>query len=276
MIKKNMKNLSIFSIFAIFVLFPRDSYPKNIITSTEYDPVFIGEQSEISIGRNTDRQLRRRYRVSDNEDLKQYVNRIGHKLVTHCKRKNLRFKFTVLDDKLVNAFAAPGGFIYITTGIMKMMKNEAELAGVIGHEIGHVVHKHSLKAIQRRMAASLAIQIAAYKMSGRSSVLSQNLVLAASNMGAKMLLLKNSRENELQADSEGVKIMNLAGYNPNAMADLQKMLLKLSKGKRPLAILSTHPPSQERIDVINGMIAKFTNVSQEYNEEEYRKYIGSH
>jgi predicted Zn-dependent protease len=248
-----MKRILSITILSLSVFISGGADSKNFLTSTEHDPIFIGEASEISIGKNTDRGLR----------AQNYVDGVGQELAKRCKRKKLKFKFTVLDDKLVNAFAAPGGFIYITTGIMKMLKNEAELAGVLGHEIGHVVHRHSLKAIQRRMAVQFAIQLAAYK-----------LILSASQAGAQLLLLKNSRENELQADSEGVNIMNKAGYNPNAMAGVQKMLLSRSGGKNPPAIISTHPPSQERIDVILEKIKKFKKVSTEYREAEYKKIIG--
>jgi predicted Zn-dependent protease len=227
----------------------------NFLTSTEHDPVLIGQKSEIGIGRNTDRQLRSQYRVSTDENLNQRINAIGQKLAVHSSRKNLKYTFTVLDAELVNAFAAPGGYIYITTGILSRMKNEDEIAGVLGHEIGHVVHRHSLKAIQRRLIAQIGLQLVAAKF-GDSGNLTSALLFKASELSASLLLLKNSRVNELQADSEGVKIMHAAGYNPQGMIDLQEMLLGLSKGKNPPAIISTHPPSRERINEIKKTIAK--------------------
>ena len=227
---------------------------QNIFTSTEFDPVFISQETEIEIGKNTDQQMRQEYKVSKDQKLNQRINTIGKKLAARSARKDLNYKFTVLDDALVNAFAAPGGYIYITTGILKKLKNEGEIAAVLGHEIGHVVHKHSLKAIQRSLVAQYGLQLIA-SMMGDSSAVSGAIMLKATEISAGLLLLKNSRENELQADSEGVKIMHLAGYNPRAMIDIQTMFLKLSKGNNPPAIISTHPPSQERIDAIRKTIA---------------------
>lgn len=224
----------------------------NFFTSTQFDPVFIGEKSEIEIGKKTDQQLRQQYRMSTDQQLNQKINAIGQKLAARSERKNLNYSFAVIDDELVNAFAAPGGYIYITTGILKKLKNDHEIAGVLGHEIGHVVNKHSLKAIQRQMLAQFGLQIMGAMLGDEG--ISGTILLKATEISASLLMLKNSRENELQADAEGVKIMYLAGYNPRAMVDIQKMLLKMSGGKNPPAIISTHPPSQERIDAIEQAI----------------------
>ncbi|MRR08106.1 MAG: hypothetical protein EG828_14505, partial [Deltaproteobacteria bacterium] len=126
-------------------------------------------------------------------------------------------------------------------------------AAVLGHEIGHVVEKHSLKAVQRQMFAQFGLQIMATLLGDGG--LSQGLLLKASELSASLLLLKNSRVNELQADVDGVRIMRLSGYDPHAMVDVQRMFLAEAQGKSSLAILSTHPPSQERIDVIKKAIA---------------------
>ncbi len=224
------------------------TYAANPLTSTEYDPVLIDERSEIEIGQNTDRQIRQKFKVSGDANLSQRINAIGQRLAVHSGRK-INYTFTVLDDEMVNAFAAPGGFIYITTGLLKRLKNDHEIAAVLGHEIGHVVEKHSLKALQRQMLAQFGLQIMGALLGGDGG-LSSSIILKASEISAGLLLLKNSRVNELQADIEGVRIMRIAGYDPRAMVDLQRMLLALTNSGSTLAILSTHPPSQERIDVI--------------------------
>ena len=223
----------------------------NPFISTEHDPVLIGEQSEIEIGKNTDQQTRQKYRVSSDPLLHQRIDVIGQRLAANSGRK-IKYTFTVLDDPMVNAFAAPGGYIYITTSLLKRLKNDNETAAVLGHEVGHVVEKHSLKAVQRQMLAQFGLQIMATLLGDGG--LSQGLLLKASELSASLLLLKNSRVNELQADVDGVRIMRLSGYDPRAMVDVQKMLLAEAKGKSGLAILSTHPPSQERIDVIEKAI----------------------
>ncbi|MBP1748598.1 MAG: peptidase Ste24p [Deltaproteobacteria bacterium] len=223
----------------------------NPFTSTEYDPVLIGEQSEIEIGKKTDQQIRQKYRVSTDAALNQRINAIGQRLAANSGRK-INYTFTVLDDEMVNAFAAPGGFIYITTGLLKRLKNDNQIAAVLGHEIGHVVEKHSLKTVQRQMLAQFGLQIMGLLLGDGG--LSQSLLLKASEISASLLLLKNSRVNELQSDVQGVRIMRASGYNPRAMIDVQRMLLAQSGGNSSLAILSTHPPSQERIDMIQKAI----------------------
>ncbi len=223
----------------------------NPLTSTEHDPVLIGEQREIEIGKSTDQQIRQKYRVSADANLSQRINGIGQRLAANSARK-IRYNFTVLDDEMVNAFAAPGGFIYITTGLLKRLKNDNEAAAILGHEIGHVVEKHSLKAIQRQMLAQFGLAIIGSLLGDGG--LSQGLLLKASEMSASLLLLKNSRVNELQSDVQGVRIMRISGYDPRAMIDVQKMLLAQSGRNSSFAILSTHPPSQERIDMIRQAI----------------------
>ncbi len=250
-----MKKFFVITVLVVTIMVGGEIHARNFITSTEHDPVLIGQRSEIAIGKNTDQQMRQTYRVSTDRKLNGQIDAIGRRLAALSKRNNLKYTFTVLDDKLVNAFAAPGGYVYITTGILKRLKNENEIAGVLGHEIGHVVHRHSLKALQRQMIVSFGLQVVAAKL-GDTGALSGALMLKASEISASLLLLKNSRVNELQADSEGVKIMQLAGYNPQAMIDIQMMLLKQSKGNNPPAIISTHPPSQERIDAIRKAIEK--------------------
>ncbi|MEN6616634.1 MAG: M48 family metallopeptidase [Syntrophorhabdus sp.] len=229
-----------------------DVNASNFFTSTEHDPVLIGEKSEIEIGAKTDEQVRQKYRVSADRALNQKIDAIGQKLAAHSSRPNLKYTFTVLESDEVNAFAAPGGYIYITTGILKKLKNDDEIAAVLGHEIGHVVEKHSLKAVQRQMLAQFGLQMMGVLIGDGG--LTGDLLVKASQISTSLLLLKNSRANELEADIEGVNIMRHSGYNPHAMADVQRMLLASSGGKTPLAILSTHPPSQERIDAIESAI----------------------
>ncbi len=250
--KKMMSgSLALFIAVILSTLWAAPVAAVNPLTSTEYDPVLIGEQSEIEIGKNTDRQIRQKYGVSRDANVNQRINAIGQRLAANSGRR-INYTFTVLDDEMVNAFAAPGGYAYITTGLLKRLKNDSEIAAVLSHEIGHVVEKHSLKAVQRQMLAQFGLQIMASLLGDGG--FSQGLLLKASEISASLLLLKNSRVNELQADVEGVRIMGLSGYDPQAMVDVQRMFLAEAQGKTGLAILSTHPPSQERIDMIEKAI----------------------
>ena len=257
-----MKKLFTVITFVVSIMVSGEVHAKNFISSTEHDPVLISQKREITIGKNTDSQMRQTYKISTDQRLNQQINDIGQRLAVFSKRNNLKYTFTVLDDELVNAFAAPGGYIYITKGILKKLRNKDEIAGVLGHEIGHVVHRHASKAIQRRLIAQYGLQLVS-AMLGDAGPISGDVMLKASEFSTGLLLLKNSRENELQADSEGVKIMYLAGYNPQAMIDIQTMFLNLSKGKNPPAIISTHPPSQKRIDAIQKAIEKIKQTLKE-------------
>jgi predicted Zn-dependent protease len=248
-----MKGLFAVMTVVVSVMVSGEIHARNFIASTEHDPVLISQRSEIAIGKNTDRQMRQTYMVSTDQRLNQRINTIGQKMAVLSKRNNMSYTFTVLDDELVNAFAAPGGYVYITTGILKRLRNEDEIAGVLGHEMGHIGQRHPSKALQRRLIAQFGLKLVTTMLSDTGAV-SGDLMLEVSEFSASLLLLKNSRENELQADSEGVKIMHLAGYNPRAMINVQTMFLRLSKGKNPPAIISTHPPSQERIDAIEKAI----------------------
>jgi predicted Zn-dependent protease len=250
-----MKGLFVAMTVIVSLMLSGEIHAGNFIASTEHDPVLISQKTEIAIGKNTDWQMRQTYRVSTDQRLNQRIQAIGQKMVVLSKRNNPSYTFTVLDDELVNAFAAPGGYVYITTGILKRLRNEDEIAGVLGHEMGHIGQRHPLKALQRRLIAQFGLQLVAAMLDDAGAV-SGDLTLKASEFSASLLLLKNSRENELQADSEGIKIMHLAGYNPRAMINIQTMFLRLSKGKHPPAIISTHPPSQERIDAIEKAIEK--------------------
>jgi predicted Zn-dependent protease len=257
-----MKKFFTIVTIAACVALSGEVHAKNFISSTEHDPVLISRKREVAIGKNTDSQMRQTYKLSTDQRLNQQINDIGQRLAVLSKRNNLKYTFTVLDDELVNAFAAPGGYIYITKGILKKLRNKDEIAGVLGHEIGHVVHRHASKAIQRRLIAQYGLQLVS-AMLGDAGPISVDIMLKASEFSTGLLLLKNSRENELQADGEGVKIMYLAGYNPQAMIDIQTMFLNLSKGKNPPAIISTHPPSQKRIDALQKAIEKIRQTLKE-------------
>src|SRR5262244_1300005 len=112
--------------------------------------VLVSETQEIAMGRESDLQVRQEYGVADNPALQQYLEALGKKLARVSHRPNLEWHFTVVDSPVVNAFAIPGGYVYITRGILAYLGNEAELAGVVGHEIGHVTARHSVRQITRQ------------------------------------------------------------------------------------------------------------------------------
>src|SRR5262245_29666213 len=117
--------------------------------------VLVSESQEIAMGRESDTQVRREYGVADSPALQDYVQTIGKKLVAVSHRPNLEWHFTVVDSPVVNAFAIPGGYVYMTRGILAYLGSEAELAGVVGHEIGHGTARHTVRQVTRAQPAQL-------------------------------------------------------------------------------------------------------------------------
>jgi len=124
------------------------------------DLVLMSEQSEIALGRKTHKEILQQYSVYDNPELQAYVTGIGEDLAKNSHRNNLIYRFTVLDSKDVNAFALPGGYIYITRGLLAYLNSEAELAAVLGHEIGHVTARHSVRQYSATQLTNVGVTLA--------------------------------------------------------------------------------------------------------------------
>lgn len=187
-------------------------------------------------------------------DLNHYIAQIGFKLVKNSEMPNENFTFTVLNDKMVNAFALPGGFVYITRGLIAVAENEAEIAGVLAHEIAHVTARHTAQRMGQAQTGGLLVFGAAVL---DAAVGGGGLIGQAASVGAQGYLAGFSRDQELEADMLGLKYMTAAGYDPNAlktffekMEDSRKLDAKIAgkEGQDPYNFLSTHPRTSERID----------------------------
>ncbi len=196
--------------------------------------------------------------------LSRYVSQIGQDLVRHTEYPNLRFTFTVLNTPTVNAFAIPGGYVYLTRGLLALASNEAEMAGVIGHEIGHVIARHGAE----RQTQGLLTQIGAAAVAVATG--SPDLANAA-NVGGQAYLQSYSRDQELEADTLGVAYMAASGYNPNAMASFLATMGDYSRlqaemaGRNPDSVdqfdfMASHPRTTERVQ---RAIAEAAGESQE-------------
>ena len=195
----------------------------------------LSVKEEVEIGQQINKNLwETEFKRYENANVNNYVNRIGQRLVPYNNRSQLPYTFQVVDSNDVNAFATMGGFVYVTTGLMKTATNEAELAGVIGHEIGHIEGKHLIKQISRS-ALQQGVLTAAGARIERSQVVRLGLDLAVN--------LRNSREDERDADDRGLRIMGSAGYAQSAMASFMRKL----QGGNNLEFLSTHPSSSSRV-----------------------------
>lgn len=210
----------------------------------------VSEDREIGIGRNAHPQIVEYFGYYHNQPLQSYVNRVGQKLVTVCKRNDIDYTFTVLDSDMVNAFAVPGGYIYITRGLLAMLNNEAEMAGVLAHEIGHVAGRDSAAMMSQQMLAQVAVLAGAV---GAASSGGGGDMAAASMQLFNALMLGFSRDREYLADEQSVDYMFAAGYDTLRVKDFMLSLSQLGQGPSgPQQYLMTHPFIFDRIDRIEA------------------------
>ena len=225
--------------------------------------ILIGEGREIRMGREADQQITASLGLYDDSALQAYITQLGNRLAARSERPGLPWSFKVLDDPIVNAFALPGGFIYITRGIMVHFTSEAQLASVVGHEIGHVTGRHSVEQLSRAQLAQVGL--AAGALFGPQEL--QGL-LGAASAGLGLLFLKYGRDDERQADDLGLRYMDRAGYDPREMPGVFTMLGRVSAaagGGRVPEWLSTHPNPENREERIERAIAA---LGKDFSERE--------
>jgi predicted Zn-dependent protease len=211
----------------------------------------VSESQEISLGRQSDKEIVNSLGVYQDSDLDRYIADLGKKLAAVAERPELPWTFRVIDDPTVNAFALPGGFIYVTRGILTYMTTEAELAGVVGHEIGHVTAMHAVQRISSQQLLQLGLGIG---MAVAPELQQFGQVIGA---GLGILFLKFSREDENQADSLGLRYMTRADYDPRQMIKVMEMLDRVSSSEGSGRIpewLSTHPNPENRIHNIQAQV----------------------
>ena len=198
----------------------------------------ISVEQEIKMGKETAQSLEAKYGLSQDYNLNSRVDRIGQRLAAVCGRNDITYSFKVLNCDEVNALACPGGFIYVFKGLMNYMPSDTELAGVLGHEVGHVAKKHTVNSIEKQLWTSL-ILLAATRGQGLG------LVQAAQ----QALFAGYSRTDERGADKEGVNNTIKAGFNPYAMLITVQKLDDLSKqgGGANYGLFSSHPEPEERV-----------------------------
>jgi predicted Zn-dependent protease len=216
----------------------------------------ISESREIQIGKDADQQITAALGLYPGEQLQNYVNRLGQQMAARSERPNLPWTFRVVDDPVVNAFALPGGFVYITRGILSHLNNQDQLEGVLGHEIGHITAKHSVYRISSQQITQIGLGIAMIV----KPELQQFSDIA--NLGLGLMYLKFGRDDEREADMLGVRYMSMVNSNPRELAGVMKVLDNVSQqqgGGRIPEWLSTHPDPGNRVSLINRHIDTLTN-----------------
>jgi len=206
---------------------------------------------EIEMGAEFAREIESQTKILENREWNDYINDIGRRIVSVCDRPNIEYHFKIVDDSTtINAFALPGGYIYVYSGLLLRADNEAEVAGVLAHEVGHVVGKHCVKRLTKIYGYQFIVALA---LGNNPSQLEQ---IAADILGG-VGILYYGRDNEYEADAYSVKYMNALCYDPNAMVTFFEKLDELQT-KDPSYIeklMSTHPQPAERIEKIQEKIA---------------------
>jgi predicted Zn-dependent protease len=231
----------------------------------------MSEAQEISIGQENHPQILQEMGQYNDPELQRYVSDIGQKLAKSSERPNLPWTFTVVDQPVVNAFAVPGGFIYITRGILSYLDNEAQLVGVLGHEIGHVTARHSAQQYTRQMGGQLGL-------------LAVGIFVPAAQpfgeVGAQalgLLFLKYGREDELQSDSLGAKYAASNGWDPRAVPGFLATLSRLNEGseKGIPNWLSTHPDPASRVTEVQEVVQQVSGGRSDFvtDRDEYLQRI---
>ena len=216
---------------------------RNPVTG-ERELALISESQEIQMGQQAAQEVEQSLGLVQDEALQSYVQGIGARLAADSERPELPWRFRVVDDPVPNAFALPGGFIYVTRGMMNVMDSEAELASVLGHEIGHVTARHSVSQMSRAQVAQLGLGLGMIFV----DELQQYGDLAST--GLQLLFLKYGRDDERQADELGFRYALSEGYDVREMAEVFQTLQRLgaASGQSPLPTwMSSHPDPGQRV-----------------------------
>jgi predicted Zn-dependent protease len=230
-------------------------------------------RAEIDFGRDLAARILANYPLLNNESVNNYVNLIGRALTLFCGRNELNFCFAVLDSDEINAFAAPGGYVFVTSGALARMKDEAQLASVLGHEIAHIVQRHMVNELKIRGGQGSTVGGLAGLIGGASGGVRSGLE-ASLNFGAEILFDRGYRmEDELEADRVGLLIAASAGYDPTA---LKRFLKDAGKFESEVQTKSkNHPVLAERLDQIEQTLAEYglSSISQPTLKERFHEMV---
>ena len=221
----------------------------------------MSDAQEATLGGQINQELANgQVKIYTNPIANAYVNRIGQQLARNSARPNIKYTFQIVEDDNINAFATMGGFVYVNTGVLKAADNEAQLAGVIGHEIGHITGRH---ALQHMKQSALTQGISTLAGVDRDKIVQIGVQVA--------LTLPNTRQDEYDADRRGLTTMIQSGYAPTAMPEFMKKLIK--DGSAP-EFLSSHPGVKERVANLQRIIpAAYQNRTAGLNTSTYKQQL---
>jgi predicted Zn-dependent protease len=264
--KDRIRNSSLLFLLSslIFLFFP----------SPSFSVLFIDKEDELAMGQQADKEVIGQYGLYGDKDLQLYVNELGQKLVSNLSDKEFnKYFFKVVDSSEINAFALPGGYIYVTRGILATVNSEAELAGILGHEIGHVTQHHGAKQIVRTIGAqilAIGAAIANPQNAGEWLILSSQLF--------NQINLGYGRDAELESDAHGLLSAYQAGYDPRSMVDFLTGLRQqeIMSGQSYHSFQASHPDTKERIIKTRRLSESIINRERKAitkNRKEYLNHI---
>ncbi len=235
----------------------------------------VSTEDEIEIGGNLISGLLGAAPLVDDPGLQRYVNDVGFWIASQSDRKKLPWRFGVIQSDGINAFAAPGGYVVITLGLYNLLENEAQLAGILAHEIGHVVQKHHLRALQKTMKREFWTRVTVKQVSDSDD---REKLRETINAGVQLYATGLDRDYEFDADLRGVVLAARAGYDPYALLDVLTTIDSINPESGELEVLlKTHPPTGDRLrqlaDKMEGRLDKFA--SGRVNGTRFRQVVAS-
>ncbi|HUP90135.1 MAG TPA: M48 family metallopeptidase [Longimicrobiales bacterium] len=210
----------------------------------------ISQQQEMQLGQQASMDINRQLPMVNDPTVNSYVTQLGNRIASHGQR-GLNYRFFVVNSDVVNAFAVPGGYVYVNRGLIERAGNMSELAGVLAHEISHVELRHSVQQMEKAQGANAAVTLGSVLLGQPSSV-----GAAAINVAGTAVFAKFSRDDENEADANAIPLMIATGINPNGLTTMFQRLISLQKSQ-PNAVtqfFSTHPASQERVNQTQARI----------------------
>ena len=216
----------------------------------------VSSQQEIEMGQQYSQQINAQLPIITDPEANRYINLLGDSIAKLTSRTDIQdWKFYIVDSKEVNAFAVPGGFVYVNRGLIERTQRMDQLAGVLGHEIGHVVRRHSIKQMQQQQGANIGVTLACIL----TRICDNQAGQAAIQVGGTALFAKFSRGDEAEADAEGIKNVVRAGISPNGIPEMFQILIN-ERTSNPSAVegwFATHPLEEDRIAATKAIIATY-------------------
>ncbi len=236
----------------------------------------VSTREEIEIGGNLVAGLLGAAPLVDDPELQRYVNDVGFWVAAQSKRSDLPWRFGVIDSQGINAFAAPGGYVVVTLGLYQLLDNEAQLAGVLAHEIAHVVRKHHLKALQKTMKREFWSELSVKAVNDKQDRENLRKLIGS---GLQLYTTGLDRKYEFDADMRGVVLAARAGYDPYAFLDVLTTIDSINPAAAELTVLmNTHPPTGERLESLatkmDGRLDSYA--SGEDNADRFRQVAAKH